>query len=375
MVHTFSLIQSLNFSNLQDIFTSLHFNEAEINRLLGDERFQTVHRNLNSHNPENGVKDFFVLRRDDNVSASPSYFAIIEIEPLVMIFSDLSVTLFLASPFNIRRLQERFHDVMSLYFTDENLTTLASWDCRRIDYTVNFTFDNLRDKLLFLEMTRKTSRYVRKHRKRIPELKLNEQSTAEGNSSVKIIFYDKQKQIAETYNHISPQELEFLLIDSANIIRFEVQCKKGRILSLQRKYKLSNRSIINFLNEDIARDVLLDEYRKSVGECDFYSFYWAKKIIDASNFTANKKSRLINVLQLIAQARHVDIAKEQFIEGTRIKRTNIIVKGCEYTFRNYLRDLTNLGINPMLIPKERKVTHLINPVQQISELFTLYYSL
>lgn len=375
MIHTFEIIQSLGQEELSDITTCLHFNELEQQQLFGDNRFQIVHRSLNSHHPENGIKDFYVLRRDDDQTGYPCYYAIIEIEPLVMIRRKLTVDLFRATPYTLIILQGCFNNVMGSYFTHENLVNLSQWQCRRIDYTFNFHFNTSTDKALFLELTRKTSRHVRKQPKRISQLKLKQQSTAEGNKSVKVLFYDKQKQIRDTYNDIPDCQKEELMQSADNIIRFEIQCLKGRVLSLKRKHRFDDKSILHYLNEDIARDVLISEYSNSIGLHDFYSFYWAKKIITASGFTNSKKQRLVQLLQLIAQARHVSIAKEQFIKGTKIKRTEIEVKGSEATFNHYLSDLAALGINSMLIPKERKVTHFTNPINQLYHSISLHSSL
>lgn len=365
MIHTFELIQYLGQDELSDITTCLHFNRREQQKLFGNNRFQTVHRSLNSHHPENGIKDFYILRRDDDQTGYPCYYAIIEIEPLVMIRYKLTVDLFRATPYTLILLQGRFRHVMSSYLTHENLVNLSQWQCRRIDYTFNFHFNSTADKDLFLQLTKKTSRHVRTRNKRISSLRINEQSTAEGNHSVKVLFYDKQKQIRETYDNIPDSQKEELMQSAENIIRFEVQCLKGRVTTLKRKYQFADKSIIHYLNEDIAREVLISSYLNSVGKSNFYSFYWAKKTILASEFTNSKKQRLVQLLQLIAQARHVSIAKEQFIKGTKIKRTEIEVKGSEATFNHYLSDLAELDINSMLIPKERKVTHFTNPINQL----------
>lgn len=365
MIHTISLIQPLDFEQLYDISVRFHFNRHELARLFGNEQCQRVHRSLTQHNPENGIKDFFVLRRDDRQIGYPQYFAVLKIEPLVMISGERTVDLFKAEPSNVAQFQEQFHDVMAEYFPDNCLARLDSWNCRRVDYTINLRFDCSEDKLLFLDMTKKTSRHVRRNPKKILSLKSNDQSTAEGNGSVKIIFYDKCRQIQETYDNIPVHQQRELMSDAENIIRFEVQCKRGRVLTLQRKYHFPNRNIIHYLNEDVAHDTLLDEYLKTVGSGDFFSLYWAKKEIDKSGFSTPKKQHMVHLLQLIAQARHVSTAKEQFIAGTKIKRTDIIVQGSDATFRHYLRDLATLGINPMLIPKERKVTHLTNPIGQL----------
>ena len=365
MVHTVELIQSLGQEAISDITTSLNLTTQEQDRLFSDKKFQSVRRSLNSHEPETGIKNFAIFRRDDNQTGYPAYYATVEIEPLVMIEEKLTVDLFQATPVNVLILRFRFRAVMSRYFNHESLINLQSWQCRRIDYTFNFRFNNAADKDLFLELTRKTSRHVRKQPRRVRNLALKRQSTAEGNNSVKVIFYDKRKQIDEVYNDIPSSQKQSLLESADNLIRFEVQCLKGRVSSLRRKHRFPDRSILHYLNEDIAKDVLILEYRNSVGLGDFYSFYWAKKRIERSSFFANKKQSLVRLLQLIAQARHVSIAKEHFRKGTKIKRTDIIVQGSVITFESYLRDLNSLGINPMLIPKERKITHFTNPIVQL----------
>ena len=116
MIHTLELIQLLSDDELDDISTNLHFTDEEREKLFGCHKFQTVHRSLNSHNPETGIKTFFVFRRDDG--GYQSYYACIRIEPLVMILGKLTVKLFLAIPSNVQKLQNTFHDIMSRYFTN-----------------------------------------------------------------------------------------------------------------------------------------------------------------------------------------------------------------------------------------------------------------
>lgn len=195
MIHTFELIQCLETDTLSDIRTCLNLTDQEQDQLFGSRRFQSVHRSLNSHAPETGIKNFTIFRRDD--MGYPFYYAILEIEPLVMIKEKLTVDLFQPTPANMLKLKFRFRSVMSRYLTHGSLTNLRSWQCRRIDYTFNFRFNSSADKDLFLELTRKTSRHVRKRPKRVTGLKINDQSSAEGNSSVKVTFYDKRKQIDE----------------------------------------------------------------------------------------------------------------------------------------------------------------------------------
>lgn len=226
MIHTFELIQSLEQDTLSDIITCLNLTDQEQDQLFGSHRFQSVHRSFNSHAPETGIKNFTIFRRDD--TSYPFFYALLEIEPLVMIKEKLTVNLFQPTPANMLNLKFHFRSIMSRYLTHESLINLRSWQCRRIDYTFNFRFNSTADKDLFLELTRKTSRHVRKQTKRVTDLALKQQSTAEGNSSVKVTFYDKQKQIDDVYNDIPPLQKLSLLEAADNLIRFEVQCLKGR---------------------------------------------------------------------------------------------------------------------------------------------------
>ncbi|MGL6015236.1 MAG: hypothetical protein ACRCZU_03955, partial [Selenomonadaceae bacterium] len=93
------------------------------------------------------------------------------------------------------------------------------------------------------------------------------------------------------------------------------------------------------------------------------SLYYAKKKIADASLSSHKQKQLIQFLQLIAQTRHLDKAKEQFLTGTKIKRTPLLVKGSANTFRKRLQELAELNINPMLLTKESKLKFFQNPLQ------------
>ena len=366
MIHTFAIIRPITNSQLQFIMESARVPQATRTAFTNTTEGTIIHniiirRWLNDRNPETGIHYLKLIRIGDRNRCN--YYAIIVIEPLVTILGYRTVDLFQANSGNIHRLVERFHEIMSSHFDDHDMYDLVSWSCHRIDYTFNFRFDNDNGKNLFLYLSRKTSRYVRKHRNILPNLKKAEQSTAESNKSVKVMFYDKRKQILETYY---PDNHRIHLANSAYaVVRFEVQCKHGRIRTIKDRYGFENRSILNYLNEDIAVHVLLTEYEYSIGSGDFYTLYHAQKRINESHYTETLKRRLYQCLQLISQARHIDVAQKQFVLGTRIKRTDIIVKGSRDTFIKRLKQLKAIGINPMPIPKEFRITYFYNPKYQM----------
>ena len=372
MIHTFSTQQEISFNDLQSLCAGFRFPDNRLQPLFGTSANPRVTFNIGSTSPSNGFHTLTFFRYDDFRTGQHQFYILIEVEPQVMITGRRTIELFRPDRHNNALLERRFADNISVYTTDEKFINLSNWLCQRIDYTHNFRFDSAEYKNLFLELTRKTSNYFRRQATYIPDIPRSEQSTAERNGSAKVMFYDKQEQLEHLYggNHhvLTDEELAFIR-QAENIIRFEVQCYKSRIRNFLNKYNLDSRSILNYLNVDIARNILLTEYERSVGRGEFMYRYWAKKLIDSSDLRTSTKDKLFQTMQLIAQARHIESAKNQFIAGgTRIKRTSIVVEGSANTFRNRLNRIRSLGLHPVLIPKNRGITHFTNPIYQLEQL-------
>ena len=361
MIHTLELIRQLNSDQLTLLLESFGLSSCHLNSTT-TERPVVCRRNFHI-----GFKQIVIFRR--GTVPSFEYYAVIRLEPQMILEEHRTINLFRVTDYNVRLLQNTFREVMSGFLGDDDLglANLSEWNCRRIDYTLNIRFGTEDNLSLFLEMTKKTSRYVRKKLKRISTLPMNQQSTAEGNWSVKVLFYHKRRQVQCVYNSIPAEEMRHLIDTSNLIVRFEVQCKSTKTHTLKRKYGFESRCILHYLNEDIAHDLLLTEYLNSVGRGDFYSRYHAEKIINQSCFSKSKKIRLLHFLMLISRARHISNAEKQFIAGTYIRhnKQSVFVKGSKNTFRNYRKALESLGINPMLIPRERNTTFLQNPIFQV----------
>ncbi len=372
MIHTFSTQQEISFNELQFLRAGFHFPEEQLQPLFATSANPRISFNIGSTSPSNGFHILTFYRYDDPHTLQHQFYVFIEVDPQVMIISRRTIELFRPDNYHISLLERRFADNMRVYTTDEKFTQLSNWLCQRIDYTHNFRFNSAENKNLFLELTRKCSNYFRRQDTYISTIPRSEQSTAERNGSVKVIFYDKQEQLEHLYGgnyHVLTDEELSLIEQAENIIRFEVQCYKPRIRNFLNKYNLDSRSILNYLNADIARDILLTEYDRSVGRGEFMYRYRAKKLIDSSDFRPSTKAKLFQTMQLIAQARHIDSAKNQFIAGgTRIKRTNIVVEGSANTFRNRLKHIRSLDLHPVLIPKDRGIPQFTNPIYQLEQL-------
>lgn len=237
----------------------------------------------------------------------------------------ITVDLYEATPENNSWLQLMFNSIMKSTFCKydkslEYLCHLESWNCSRIDYTCNLKFNTAEEKDLFWKLTHKTSLYNRTTKKRIKGIKMMDQSAAEGNNSYKTLFYDKQDECEHTYQNISQEILSRLLIEAENVIRFEHQVHKNGISTLMKKYKLLDRSIIHFLSEDISRRELLGRYNQMICKGDFYHREEAKRIIRKNIEGEKNQEKLIQLLELLAQKRHVDKARDYFIYAGLIEK-------------------------------------------------------
>lgn len=280
----------------------------------------------------------------------------------------ITVDLYEATPENNSWLQLMFNSIMKSTFCKydnslEYLCHLESWNCSRIDYTCNMKFNTAEEKDLFWKLTHKTSIYNRTTKKRIKGIKMMDQSAAEGNKSYKTLFYDKQDECEHTYQNISQETKSRLLLETENVIRFEHQVHKNGINTLMNRYKLPDRSIIHFLSEDISRRELLDRYDKMIGKGDFYHREEAKRIIRKNIIGEKNKEKLIQLLELLAQKRHVDKARAYFVNPSPPNqiREFPLAHGNVKTFRERITSLRELGINPMLITDGCPVRFMKNP--------------
>ena len=207
MVHTFEIIREVDTREIGLLMTSFNSFRAS-HRSFPDfsKRISIKKYYISKNNPEYGIKCLIlmciVIRRNNTTRAH--YFAVMRIEPQIMITGNRTVSLFYCSNEKINLLLNRFNEIMSGIVSQDNtcLTHLRCWNCRRIDYAANFRFDTQAQVDLFIDTTKKTSRYVRKKIKRVRGIPIRQQSTAEGNGSTKTIIYDKKKQIEKKYRKI-----------------------------------------------------------------------------------------------------------------------------------------------------------------------------
>lgn len=93
---------------------------------------------------------------------------------------------------------------------------------------------------------------------------------------------------------------------------------------------------------------LKNYYNKTIKPGDYYSYHYAERIILNNVLKGEKIYRLTDVLKLIREKGGIAKAKAGM-------RDNDLED-----FRRSLRDLRELGINPVLIPDEWRIDHIRN---------------
>ena len=158
------------------------------------------------------------------------------------------------------------------------------------------------------------------------------------------------------------------------IIRFKAILRKPSIewrknslkISTERdSVKLYNRvygGLLPFLSNKAAVTLINNEYNKLVGSGNFLSTYKAWKTIDESKFKKDKKQSLKELMQLVSQCWSLRKAEVQYINGAPLKKSRKIVKGTQQTFRKSIKQLRDIGVQPLRIPDSWHLSYLHNPI-------------
>lgn len=154
--------------------------------------------------------------------------------------------------------------------------------------------------------------------------------------SVNINIYDKGKQL-EKGNMPAPQDEDY------NFLRVEVQVKKNKLNALVKKHGLLGRELHYLITPEIEQEVLNSYVKALTGTGVYVTYQTALKIIDNSNFTRSKRERLKKVVKTVSDKHGIAKVLEQVQNGT------ITDLGQLSTVKSYLREIHDLGINPVTI--------------------------
>lgn len=230
------------------------------------------------------------------------------------------------------------------------LDLLDAYSVKRIDFAINFRSEHAN---YYMELIKRANipngfalgrKYDDRSKRQIPYkhsfylLKIARQSKKR---SITINCYNKTQ-------HLREEKLPFRY-DGYDTIRFEVQCGYNKVYRLIKddSAQLSKNNYAQWLREDISIRVLLHYYKKSIGLGNYYTFPEAKRrISNLNDVSYKKKEKLVRTLEVISEKRGIWKARQHSFN--------------KVDFDKLVNDLLDIGINPVTIPLNWKVSYLPN---------------
>lgn len=162
------------------------------------------------------------------------------------------------------------------------------------------------------------------------------------NKSKSCNVYDKETERKD--------KCKVILSYEKSILRFEAQVRRRHILYRKNKYNIAD-SLENYFTIDMYNDFMEKIVLSSLlGNGDYYNCYHATVIINNSNLKNKEKEELIKFLKITSIKRSIAISKDLYTK---------------YKYDKFIKQLKNLDINPILIPKGEETAKIINPLKAI----------
>lgn len=377
-IHSATLSSRLPF-NLNDpaddratYFRQFEFSEEDIQRILDESNhdFVTIKCDLTHRYPNLGIESVSITKTPDWQFA-PLYYMTIRINLQLLITKHRTVELFTPSEENNTHLFQAFREAMSIFDDNYSHTDIREWYCARLDMTHDFRFETPEQSELFMGMVHRSSIYFRRRDQVSNEIiDLFDRSAEAVNRSYNILCYDKQNEIRDTFQGVPDNEMNILLSQAENIIRYEIQCESNKISYIRKSNNFDSRSIWPFLNEDIIHQNLQKALRETLGEGDFCNSSRAQELLDNADMRPSMKTKLYHFLCLMSRAGNLSDGKDLFLGGSTINvdGEEVSVHGSMPTFFSRIKKLKELGINPIMIPEawstRYNIQELSNPYDE-----------
>lgn len=219
-----------------------------------------------------------------------------------------------------------------------SLPILDYWTVNRIDYAININTPYVKEYIKLFQRADKPKGFKELYCSKSKTRKQLEGSFYLFNDSVAINFYDKESERAKQ---------DFSTDGAKNLLRLEVQCKSLKINTLKVKNRFNDKCLKNYLSKDISFKQIEYYYNNTIGIGDYYRLVEAIRIVHESEFRTKTKDKLIEVLKSVNRHRSIWKAREKS-------------KYSSSCFNKYLKQLREIGINPVTIPKVWQIINLKN---------------
>lgn len=194
------------------------------------------------------------------------------------------------------------------------------------------------------------------------------------NKHVNVNYYWKYAQLHDENHPMFSRKEEY-----RNVIRFETQYKHQKLYSLIQNKKKDSKFyfpenhddyltmlLYGFRNPSIPVDIALTSdistvvnkkyFHKIIGQGDYFTLPIAKQIVLSYHFRKEKEERMLYTLEAIKKHRGIAKAKAA-LHGPDLD-----------DIQKSIRDLNNIGVNPVTIPKRWGIKHIPNLFQRYEEM-------
>lgn len=216
----------------------------------------------------------------------------------------------------------------------------------RIDYRFDAVIPNKQHRQLLLRLYRKsyeTHHFKKKDDRYKTSLYFNSKSTS-------IIAYDKEEERNAKLQPIEAYEKD--------VLRFEVRLLNRHLNYKKRSAGLA-KNLKNYMTEAFWKEYMTKQISPFLQGGSFYKINIAHKLIQNSGLKPKDKEGLREFLCDISISGFKNIQKweKTDISGRKVQKYK------EYLIKKRLQQLNELGINPLLIPKNEKVD--LGPAKKI----------
>ena len=370
--HTMTLYMSLSMHNAQQLimdFNTYRKNTGLIEMYRINERNKIVkyypkeylmplETNIYFKDRDRGIK--WCIRSPECPSNSSIYIIEVTINPKILagIADYLTAANYYDMNITIINFNDNSKKISSL------LGTFNDYRIKRVDYCINIRLGDFiptYNPELIINLIKRSD--IPPHYKEWMEydniahrMKSRPESFYLCSKSVNINCYSKylqllnrsQENVKKGFTPIPPE----IINASRSIIRFEVQCKYHKTYSLNQKAEESGNNCVNKYKDILTPlrcvEIVSSYYEKVIGKGDWYSLPEAVRIIQSKNFNSQREQRYIDALKYVNQCRSLAKAKASY-QGNEL-----------IAFKQTLKELADLNINPVTIPREWNIKHIPN---------------
>ena len=369
--HTMTLYMSLSMHNAQQLimdFNTYRKNTGLIEMYRINERNKIVkyypkeylmplETNIYFKDRDRGIK--WCIRSPECPSNSSIYIIEVTINPKILagIADYLTAANYYDMNITIINFNDNSKKISSL------LGTFNDYRIKRVDYCINIRLGDFiptYNPELIINLIKRSD--IPPHYKEWMEydniahrMKSRPESFYLCSKSVNINCYSKylqllnrsQENVKKGFMPIPPE----IINASRSIIRFEVQCKYHKAYSLNKKAEESGNNCVNKYKDILTPlrcvEIISSYYEKVIGKGDWYSLPEAVRIVQSKNFNSQREIRLTSALKYVSQCRSIAKAKASY-QGNEL-----------LAFKQTLKELADLNINPVTIPREWKITQIL----------------